>query len=195
MSSQPAAGTSLPLLRLSVPQYHAMRRAGILTEDDRVELLGGLLVSKMTKNPPHSLATELTRRALEQALGSVGGRWHVRSQQPITTPDSEPEPDVAVVAGGLRDYGEAHPSPADVALVVEVADESLRRDRKDKLAIYARAGIAAYWIVNLVDRHVEVFGAPSAEGYGSSASYAAGETVTLVVDGLVTELGVDALLP
>ena len=197
MRSQPDSVTTLPLLRLSVQQYHAMRRAGILTEDDRVELIDGLLVSKMTKNPPHSLATELTRRALDDALRSAGlaGAWHVRSQEPITTSDSEPEPDVSVVAGSVRDYHQAHPGPGDVALVVEIADESLRRDRGDKLAIYARAGVAAYGIVNLADRVVELYREPEGERYLRCEVCSVGETVTLEVGGAALAIAVDRLLP
>lgn len=196
MSTPTAAGTSLPLLRLSVPQYHAMRRAGILTADDRVELLDGLLVSKMTKNPPHSLATELTRRALDEALraGGLDAAWHVRSQEPITTKDSEPEPDVSVVAGSVRDYSRVHPGPGDVAVVFEIADESLRRDRRDKLAIYARAGIGVYGIVNLVDRFIEVHREPDGDRYVRRDTYAASETLSLAVSGATLVIAVDALL-
>ena len=196
MSAPSAAGTTLPLLRLSVPQYHAMRRAGILTADDRVELLDGLLVSKMTKNPPHSLATELTRRALEDALraGGVHEAWHVRSQEPITTEDSEPEPDVTVVAGKVRDYQAAHPEPRDVALVVEIADESLRRDRRDKLAIYARAGIGSYWIVNLADRVVEIYRDPDGDAYRDRESFGIDQTVPFELGHDLT-VAVSDLLP
>ncbi len=152
--------------RLSVPQYHAMIDADILTEDDPVELLDGWLVPKMPKKPPHRLATGLVREALER-LGLAG--WYVDSQEPITTIDSEPEPDVAVVRGERRDYVDRHPGSGDVGLVVEVADSSLERDRTLKRRLYAAAGIAVYWIVNLVDGQIEVLSEPL--GAGESADY------------------------
>jgi Uma2 family endonuclease len=146
------------IYRLSVAQYHAMARHGILEEDAPVELLEGWLVQKMTKHPPHTLTTGLVRRALERVLPSG---WHVKTQEPITTLESEPEPDASVVRGDLRDYGDRHPGPRDVALIVEVADTSLRQDRGPKKRIYARARIPVYWIANLVERQFEVYTAPA----------------------------------
>ena len=96
-----AAVPKLPLMRLSVSQYHRMRDAGILEDGANIELLDGLLVPKMTKNPPRRLVTYLVRDALAAV---VGGGWYVDSQEPVTTDDSEPEPDVCVVAGDPRDY-------------------------------------------------------------------------------------------
>jgi len=127
-SGPPAECFAVPgvsIWRLSVAQYHEMIRAGILAEDDPVELLDGCLVQKIIKNPPHCLATGLVRDALEKALPEG---WHVKSQDPITLAASEPEPDVTVVRGSRRDYADRHPGPADVALVVEVADTGLQRD-------------------------------------------------------------------
>lgn len=179
---------NLPILRLSVARYHAMRDAGILTEADRVELLGGLLVPKMTKNPPHSLATELVRRALANV---VPPGWYVRIQEPVTTSDSEPEPDLAVVRGDPRDYAERHPRGGDVGIVVEVAAESLNRDRTDKRRIYAQAGIETYWVVNLREALVEVYGRG-----GGMRRHRRGETVAVVVEGARWgQVDVDAMLP
>src|SRR5207247_5767280 len=115
----------VPIYRLTVEQYRAMAEAGILTEDDPVELLEGWLVRKMTKNPPHVVATGLVRRTLEQLLPSG---WYVAVQDPISMADSDPEPDVAVVRGEVRDYLDRHPGPQDVVTVVEVADTSLKQD-------------------------------------------------------------------
>lgn len=147
-----------PVCRLSVSQYHEMIAAGILTHDDPVELLEGWLVPKMVKNPPHSTARHLTTKALEQILPSG---WHVRSQEPITLSDSEPEPDVAIVRSDPIHYERSHPQSRDVALVVEVADASLERDRSIKKQVYARAELPVYWIVNLRERRIEVYTAPS----------------------------------
>src|SRR5712692_5425247 len=113
-----------PIYRLSVAQYHAMADHGILGEDDPVELLEGWLVQKMTKPRPHSRCTHRTRRALKRLLPAG---WYVDTQEPITTADSEPEPDVAVIRGANDDYTDRQPGPVEVALVVEVADTTLRQ--------------------------------------------------------------------
>ncbi len=157
----------LHLYRMSVDQYHAMIEAGILTEADNVELLEGWLIHKMTKKPTHPVANELVADALR---GLVPAGWFVRMQDPITTQDSEPEPDVAVVKGKVRDYIKRHPLPEEVALVVEVADATVKQDRTIKQRIYARAGIPVYWIVNLEARKLEVYTQPG--GSGATARYA-----------------------
>jgi Uma2 family endonuclease len=174
----------VPIWRLSVAKYHDMIRLGILGEDDAVELLEGWLVPKMPKRPAHRAATCLTRDALQ---GVVPSGWYVDTQEPITTTDSEPEPDVAVVRGDTRQYLGRHPGPDDLALVVEVADTSLDIDRDTKGPLYARAGILTYWIVNLQDRQVEVYTDPSGPtptpGYGQRQDYGPGDDVPVVIDG------------
>jgi len=147
-----------PIFPLSVAQYHHMIKAGILTEDDPVELLNGWLVNKMPKNPAHSYANSLVDGSLTKILPSG---WHLRIQDPITTLESEPEPDIAVVEGDLRRYAHRHPEPSEVGLIVEISDSSLQRDRTLKKRIYARVRIPVYWIVNLVDRQVEVYTDPT----------------------------------
>jgi Uma2 family endonuclease len=143
-----------PVWQLSVEQYHEMIRTGILTEDDPVELLDGWLVPKMPKNRPHSIATQRTRQALEQAIPTG---WYVEAQEPVTLSRSESEPDAAVVRGSPERYPDAPPRPEDVGLVVEVANSTLHRDRTTKKRLYAEAGIPVFWIVNLLDRQVEVY--------------------------------------
>lgn len=173
-----------PVGRLSVEKYHQMIRQGILTENDRFELLDGILVRKLTVNPPHALATELIRRMLERL---VPEGWHVRSQAPLTLATSEPEPDAMVVRGTLRDYSDRHPSPNDAAIVIEVADATLATDRTFKMAIYAQAGIAVYWIVNLVDRSVEVYTDPTGTVerpvYATRRDYRRDDEVSVVIAG------------
>ncbi len=186
--TQPARlATALPaelLWRLSVDQYHAMIAAGILTENDPVELLAGWLISKMPKNPRHSLSTELTREALS---GLVPEGWHVRSQEPVTLPDSEPEPDVAMARGDRRRYSERHPAGGDLALVIEVSDATLERDRTIKRQVYADAGIETYWIVNLQESLIEEYSEPTADAahsdYSRRRSYGLAESVPVVVEG------------
>ena len=133
-------------------EYGRLIDMGVLHEDDPIELLEGRLVVAEAQHTPHATAIDLVGEALRQGFGAG---WRVRIQLPLGLgPDSEPEPDVAVVAGAPRDYLTAHPSTA--ALVVEVADSSLRLDRRLKSGLYARAGLAEYWIVNLVDGVLEV---------------------------------------
>jgi Uma2 family endonuclease len=141
------------LFRLSVDQYDAMGRAGILTTDDRVELLEGILVRKMTIYPPHTGAVRRCRTNVEARLPSG---WRYRSEQPAILPDGEPEPDGVIARGTPDDDDRFHPPAADIVLVIEVADSTLVRDRGPKLRTYARAGIPVYWIINLIDRQVEV---------------------------------------
>lgn len=183
--------------RLSVEQYHAMIQAGILTDDDPVELLEGWLVYKMPKNPPHRATTKLVREALELIIPSG---WYVDSQEPITTSDSEPEPDVVVVKGNTRQYLDRHPQAQEVALVVEVADTTLQRDRTSKKRTYARAQIPVYWIVNLVERQIEIYTHPSGAveqpDYHHRQDYGLSDTVFLAIDGcLVGSIAVQDLLP
>lgn len=187
----------LPLRRLTVAQYRAMAAAGILTPEDRIELLDGLLVEKMTKNPPHRIATARAARALARV---VPAEWYVDTQEPIVTADSEPEPDVAVIRGKTEDYADENPPARQVGLVVEVADASLATDRDVKGSIYARAGIPAYWIVNLAARVVEVYASPTGAGaaarYASRTDLAPGARVALTLDGVAcAPVDVDALLP
>jgi Uma2 family endonuclease len=125
---------------------------------ERLELLDGVLVVREPQGSPHAAIVGKVGRVLAAAFG---GGWHARLHSPLALGDfSEPEPDVAVVAGESEDYIAAHPSSP--ALVVEVADSSLRLDRRFKAAIYARAGLREYWIVNLVDRILEVHREPHA---------------------------------
>jgi len=157
IKSQPLAVPTEPVWRLTVEQYHQMIRSGILSDDDAIELLSGWLIPKMPKNPQHRAATKLTRNALE-AISPDG--WYVDSQEPITLDDSEPEPDIAIVRGDTRDYLDRHPGARDLSLVVEVADSTRERDRTLKQRLYGRAGIPVYWIVNLVERQLEVYSQP-----------------------------------
>lgn len=140
-------------------EYDRLIDAGVFQPGEPVELLGGLLVVAEPQGDAHFTAIRLAEDALRATFGS--GR-EVRAQGPIALDaESEPEPDVAVVPGTVRDYRAGHPTHA--VLVVEVAESSLRRDREDKGGLYARAGIADYWIVNLVDRVLEVYREPGPE--------------------------------
>jgi Uma2 family endonuclease len=174
------------LYRLSVEQYHDMIRQGILKDGDPVELVEGVLVMKKTKNPSHCFATQTLRDLLH---GLLPTGWFVDDQEPVTTQDSEPEPDIAVIRGQRRQYLEQdrHPGPRDTALVIEVADSSLHIDETAMLRAYARASVPVYWIVNLVDRRVQVYTAPTGPAdpptYGQRQDFGPAEEVPVVLDG------------
>lgn len=193
--------TSVPqdyiLAPLTVEQYHAMARAGILEEGAPIELLEGLLVEKVTKHPPHSVATQLLQENLMRMLPAG---WRAVAQEPITLSDSEPEPDIVVVRGQAREYRLHHPRPDDIALVVEVSDATLARDRGSKRRIYARAALTSYWLINLIDAQIEVYTEPSGNtaqpSYRRQTTYLPGDEVPVVVAGVeIGRLRVDDLLP
>jgi len=174
-----------------------MIRLGILTEDDPVELVEGWIIHKMPKNPPHRAATKLTRNALEEI---VPEGWYVDAQEPITLLDSEPEPDVVVVRGNTRDYLDRHPGSQDLALIVEIADSTLERDRSSKKRLYARAGIPVYWIVNLPEQKLEVYTQPidlsQEPTYQQRQDYSLSDEVSVAIEGReVGRLTVQDLLP
>jgi Uma2 family endonuclease len=122
--------------------------------------------------------------------------WHVRSDSPVRLPpDGEPEPDHCVVRGVERDYSVRHPDPPDVGLLVEIADSSLAADRQMAVT-YGASGIPVYWIVNLVDRQIEVYTGPKSDGYGDVRVYQPGDDVPVVLDGTeVGRLAVSDILP
>src|SRR5207253_1578278 len=124
----------IPLRRFSVEEYHRMIDAGVFGEEERFELLEGLIVSKMPGRPPRDMAIETCTASL---LGCLPRAWRNRTQSAIRMADSEPEPDVVLVAGAIRDYEDRHPGPGDLALVIEVADSSLISDRLQKGRVYA----------------------------------------------------------
>ena len=170
--------------RFSVARYQRMIEAGILTTEDRVELLENYVVLKMPGNPPH----DGTIQAISKRVGRrLPAGWDYRVQSSIVLSDSQPEPDIAVVRGNEVAYLSRHPTAADTGFVIEVADSSLLRDQRDKTRIYARAGIPVYWIINLVDRRVEVYTQPTGPvavpAYGAFQTFQPGDSVPLVLDG------------
>lgn len=183
--------------RFTVDEYHRLTEAGILTEDDRLELIEGYLVLKMPRNPPHDGTVHRVFKRLARVL-LVG--WDVRVQSAVTLTDSEPEPDVAIVREDPDGYTTRHPGAADCGLVVEVSDSTLPGDRTDKGRMYARAGIGCYWIVNLPDRQVEVYTSPSgptaAPAYARRQDYRVGDLVPFELEGrVIASLPVQEMLP
>lgn len=183
--------------RFSVSRYQRMIEEGIFNSKDRVELLEQYIVLKMPHSPPHNGTIDLVNAAIPVRVPSG---WLRRVQQAVVLSDSQPEPDFALVRGTPRSYLSRHPGPGDVGLIVEVADSSLLRDQRDKTRIYARGTIPCYWIVNLVDRRIEVYSQPSGPtavpAYASFQIYQPGNNVPLVLDGnTVGAVPADELLP
>ena len=183
--------------RLSVGQYERMIDAGILTDDDPVELLEGYLTKKMPKNPPHTLATQLAGEEIAHLL-PVG--WFVNVQEPIATEDSEPEPDLSIVRGARRQYRARHPRAEEVAVVIEVSAATLQRDRGLKKRLYARAGIPAYVIINLAESQVELYTEPNdataSPDYQTRRDYGLNDEMPLILNGnIIGHLAVRDLLP
>jgi len=149
--------------RFSVEEYHQMGWAGILKEDDRVELIEGEIIEMTPIGPRHAVCVAgLT----EHFVRSLSTRAVVWAQSPIHLgPDSEPQPDVALLQPPRTRYGNAHPGPEDIFLVIEVADTTADRDRARKIPQYARAGIREAWLVNFPAQTIEVYRAPTREGY------------------------------
>ena len=183
--TQPAIALPLPtpeeVVRISVDRYEQMIASGVLGEDDPIELLNGVMVWKMPKNPMHFTVTRRCARTIERLLPNG---WHVRTEGPIRIPDyDEPEPDIAVVRGDDDVYEQRHPGPGDIALIIEVADSSLSRDRGEKRDIYARAGIPVYWIINLVDVQIETYCRPTEATFPTAAVLRAPDSAELVLEG------------
>lgn len=167
----------LPAHRFTVEQYHRMGESGVLTAEDRVELLEGWIVKKMNHRPAHGFAV----RFLDDWLQStVSTGWLVQCQLPITLSNSEPEPDFAIVRGLHTDFRDRHPSGSACRLLIEVADTSLAKDRA-KAEIYAASGIEEYWIVNLIDKQLEKMTQPVGSEFSETATFGANETVDIQI--------------
>jgi Uma2 family endonuclease len=183
-----------PLYRLTLEQYEAMVASGVFSTRDRFHLINGYLVAKMTQNDPHCTADDLCGEALDRVIPDG---WYVRASKPIRLPGqiSKPEPDRCMVRGKIRDYRLQSPGAADVNLVVEVSDSSLSEDRR-MAHVYGASGIPVYWIVNLVDRQVEVYTGPCATGYSRRADFVAGQVIPVLVAGIeVGFVAVSDILP
>jgi Uma2 family endonuclease len=187
------------LYRISIEKYEEMVRSGVFTNRDRLELIEGYLVAKMTQKPPHTVSAELCRVRLDRVLPPG---WHLRIERPLRIPSraSLPEPDVVVTRGKIRDFATRDPDPADVALVIEIADSSLDDDRNLMSRVYGGGGVDFYWIVNLVEGQVEVYSGPSGPsepvGYRHCEVYRPGGQVPLVIAGIdVGHIPVVDLLP
>ncbi len=149
----------------TVSEYHRMAQAGIFTEDDRVELIEGEVVHMAAIGSRHAACVDRLTRLFVQAAGE---RAIVRIQNPVRLGDlSEPEPDLVLAKPQSDFYATAHPTAADVLLLVEVSDSSHRYDDTVKRPLYARQGVPEVWIVDLETDAIRVHRDPSGEGYGS----------------------------
>lgn len=159
----------------SVGDYLCLAESGILQESERIELIRGEIVTMSPIEVPHASTLNRLVWLLTSALGK---QVIVSIQNPVQlSEESMPQPDVAVLR--LRDhfYSEHHPKPEDTLLIIEVADTSLRYDRRIKAPLYSAAGIADYWIINLQARQIEVYRDPRPNGYRTVTYYALGETL------------------
>jgi Uma2 family endonuclease len=171
-------------------QYEQMVEAGVLTEDDPVELLNGQIVRMSPQSSRHATVVTLCH----EALVSITPPDHfIRVQAPLALNDeSEPEPDLALVPGRPEAFWTQHPTTA--TLIVEVADTSLAKDRETKRPVYARNGIPEYWIINLVDHCVEVYRTPHGDEYESKHTVYRGDEIS-DIQSLSASLPVSHILP
>jgi len=155
-----------PQRLFTVEEYHRLAEVGVLHEDDRVELLNGLIVNMMPIGPFHGGSVNRLNRLFERLSQD---RWLTSVQNPVHLGEhNEPQPDLLLLRPRDDFYNAGHPRPEDVFLLIEVSDSTLLIDREEKLPIYARAGIPEVWIVNLAERKIEVYSAPAAGAYTQS---------------------------
>jgi Uma2 family endonuclease len=153
------------LRKWTVKEYHKLGEMGFFHPEERVELISGNIIKMSAKGTAHTSATRRTATLLRELLENQAA---VYTQDPIALDDnSEPEPDIAVVIIDPFDYATHHPTPSEVYLIIEVADSSLAYDRQVKAKIYARSGIADYWVLNVSDRQLHVFREPAEDAYQS----------------------------
>jgi Uma2 family endonuclease len=163
--------------RLSVADFCRLADAGILGEDDRVELLEGQLIAMSPVGTRHALAVDALTDLLSHALTPPA---RLRVQNPVTlNGDTEPQPDIAVVRRPWRGYPRQHPGPDDIFLLVEVADSSLAFDLGAKCSIYARAGIREFWLVDLTADVVHIYRRPVDDTYTVVDEFAPAATLTI----------------
>jgi Uma2 family endonuclease len=146
-------------------------------------------------DPPHAMASRRLGRRLDRLMPDG---WFVQEDKPLRVHRTyEPFPDFAIVRGDPDTaYADRHPGPADVASVIEISDSTLAKDRNEKRVNYAKGGIGIYWIVNLIDRQVEVYTGPSSDGYASCVIFKPGQSVPVVIDGVeVGQIAVAEILP
>jgi Uma2 family endonuclease len=193
LETVPSAEILGSLYRMTVDQYERLVATGVL-DGQPIELINGLLVRKMGKKPPHVISCEALR---DELLPLIPRGWRLTIEAPVRIPDfDEPEPDLAIVRGTREQYEDHHPGPADIGLLIEVADTTLDRDRGEKKSAYARARVPTYWIVNLVDRQLEIHTGPTPAGYRNRRILAPSEQVSVKIGRKeVGRIAVSTILP
>ncbi|MEM8722868.1 MAG: Uma2 family endonuclease [Cyanobacteria bacterium P01_G01_bin.39] len=149
--------------KFTLDEYHRLVDLGFFTENDKIELIRGEIIEMSPKRTSHSVCNSILFGELYSLLRD---RANVRGQEPIILADSEPEPDVVIAKQKDDNYLSAHPIPEDVILIIEISDSTLQYDRETKLTLYAEAGINHYWIINLVENHLEVYSNSFANSQG-----------------------------
>ena len=171
-----AMSTPLRTHNFTVDEYHRMGEAGVFREDDRVELIDGQVVEMTPIGPRHAVCVDRLNSRLSRLVGDGA---IVRVQSPVVLGQrAEPEPDVTLLRPPFEQYQEAHPGPAEIMLVIEVADTSVEHDRSIKIPLYARAGVPEVWLVNLPADRIEVYRDPAGGSYAEVTSVSGGETLT-----------------
>ncbi|HEX8921320.1 MAG TPA: Uma2 family endonuclease [Pyrinomonadaceae bacterium] len=159
---------------ISVDEYERMGRAGVFKKDARLELIEGAIYEMPPIGSPHAACVTILHQLLTL---KYAGKLIVISQNPIRLNDfSEPQPDVALLRWRDDYYRNSHPTPDDVLLVIEVADSTVETDRSYKVPLYAKAGIAEVWLVNLPEEQVELFASPVDGSYKIAATFKRGDT-------------------
>ncbi len=167
---------------ISVAEYHKMWEAGILGEDERVELLNGELINMSPKGSKHAAYLGLLMNLLFPLLPEY---LALRVQDPVVLSDfSEPEPDIAIVKRKEDFYVNAHPSGSDIYLIIEIADKSLNFDREYKRKHYAESSILVYWITNIQDEEIEIFQEPADGDYQSNWIIKKGDNIPIEIMGM-----------
>jgi Uma2 family endonuclease len=191
--SPPPTVAPLTPRRITVDEFDRIIESGSLYDSETIVLVDGYMVSKIPKSPEHSFSSKEALKALERLLPPS---WTWRQKQPVRIPEyDEPEPDITIVRGSDADYKHRIPDVPDVGLLVEVSVTSLSADRQ-QADRFGRSGIPVYWIVNLVDRQVEVYTNPGPTGYATRTDFASGQQIPVVIDGRQCgQIAVDDILP
>lgn len=181
-------------LVFTVDDLDRMYDAGIVDDDDRVELLDGRLVVKPRESPEHQATVGTVHRCLSEIFPWGDGYWIRLGATTAADEFSLPDPDLSVVSGGLERYATRHPRGEEVLLTVEVSDATVGRDRGQKAAIYARAGCPIYWVIDMTRRELVVHTVPREDGtWADVHTYRPGELVE--VPEAAVGLAVGGLLP
>ncbi len=194
--TQPLVSPPAPLAqlrRITVDEYERIIASDSLNDPKKIELIDGYMVTKMAKSAGHGFSVKAAVKALE---GILPPGWTWRQEQPVRIPAyDEPEPDVTIVRGSDFDYRHRIPVATDLGLLVEVSASNVSADRQQG-NLYGRSGIPVYWIVNLVDRRVEVYTDPGPAGYASRQDFPSGQQVPVVIDRRqIGQIAVDDILP